>query len=88
MYISKKDFELIYESYFIMTGILADFDNLLTDEEDEQVIDGQRKLLEIMRKENIKKIIKKQAFLFTLSRFPVNLDKNKQKNKRKENKKW
>ena len=59
MYISKKDFELIYESYFIMTGILADFDNLLTDEEDEQVIDGQRKLLEIMRKENIKKIIKK-----------------------------
>lgn len=55
MYISRKDFELIYESYFIMTGVLADFDNLLTDKEDELVIDGQKKLIDILRKENLKK---------------------------------
>ena len=70
MYISKKDFELIYESYFIMTGILADFDNILTDEEDEQVIDGQRKLLEIMRKENIKKSLKNRLFCLPCLDFP------------------
>lgn len=55
MYISRKDFELIYESYFIMTGVLADFDNLLTDSEDELIIDGQKKLIDLLQKENRKK---------------------------------
>ena len=56
MYINRKDFELIYNSYFIMTGVLADFDGVLSDEEDTQVIDGQKKLIEIMRKENRKEV--------------------------------
>lgn len=35
MYISKKDFNLIYSAYFTMTEVLADFDDIMTDEEDE-----------------------------------------------------
>lgn len=55
MYISKKDFELIYNSYFIMTDFLSCFDNPVSEEEDELIIDGQKKLIEILRKENLKK---------------------------------
>lgn len=55
MYISKKDFEIIYTAYFIMTGFLCDFDNAVTDEEDTLIIDGQKRLIEIMRNENRKK---------------------------------
>ena len=55
MYISKKDFENIYTAYFIMTDFLCNFDNAVTDEEDELIIDGQKRLIEILRNENRKK---------------------------------
>ena len=55
MYISKKDFNLIYSAYFIMTEVLADFDDIMTDEEDEEVINGQKKLIELARKEALKR---------------------------------
>ena len=56
MYISKKDFNLIYSAYFTMTEVLADFDDIMTEEEDEEVINGQKKLIEIARKEYIKEM--------------------------------
>lgn len=55
MYINRKDFEKIYTAYFIMTDFLADFDNPVTEEEDDLIIDGQKKLIEILRNENRKK---------------------------------
>lgn len=55
MYISKKDFEMIYTAYFIMTDFICNFDNAVTDEEDTLIIDGQKRLIEIMRNENRKK---------------------------------
>lgn len=54
MYINKKDFEKIYTAYFIMTSFIADFDNVFTEDEDELIIEGQKKLIEIMRNENRK----------------------------------
>ena len=56
MYINRKDFEKIYTAYFIMTSFIADFDNVFTEEEDSLIIDGQKKLIEIMRKESRKNI--------------------------------
>jgi len=55
MYINKKDFETIYNAYFIMTDFMCNFDDPVTDEEDSLIIDGQKKLIEILRKENIKR---------------------------------
>ena len=55
MYINRKDFEKIYTAYFIMTDFLADFDNPVTEEEDDLIIEGQKKLIEILRSENRKK---------------------------------
>lgn len=55
MYINRKDFEKIYTAYFIMTDFMADFDNPVTEEEDDLIIDGQKKLIEILRNENRKK---------------------------------
>jgi len=52
MNINKNDYINIYKAYFIMTGILADFDGVLSDEEDEQIINGQKRLIEILREEN------------------------------------
>ncbi len=52
MYINRKDFEKIYTAYFIMTDFLADFDNPVTEEEDDLIIEGQKKLIEILRNEN------------------------------------
>ena len=54
MYINRNDFEKIYTAYFIMTSFIADFDNVFTEDEDELIIEGQKKLIEIMRNENSK----------------------------------
>ena len=58
MYISKKDFEKVYSAYFIMTEVLADFDDIMTEEEDTEVIDGQKILINIARKESVKELLK------------------------------
>ena len=56
MYIKKRDFEKIYTAYFIMTSFIADFDNVFTEDEDSLIIDGQKRLIEIMREEQRKNI--------------------------------
>lgn len=58
MYIKKRDFEKIYTAYFIMTSFVADFDNVFTEDEDSLIIDGQKKLIEIMREEQRKNILR------------------------------